>query len=161
MIDFEALIRVLTDAKVEFVVIGGVAATLHGSARLTMDLDIAYARSPENLERIAAALAPLSPYLRGAPAGLPFTFDARTLAAGANFTLTTTAGPIDLLADVAGVDSFEELARSASVVEIFGRHVRVASLEMLVRMKRAAGRPKDLEVISELELLHSYRQSEE
>lgn len=67
MIDFETLIQALADEKVAFVVIGGVAATLHGSARLTMDLDIAYERSPENIESLARALTPLSPYLRGAP----------------------------------------------------------------------------------------------
>ncbi|MFO7567554.1 MAG: hypothetical protein R6X02_33225 [Enhygromyxa sp.] len=76
MTDFAALLRALTEGGVEFIVIGGMAAVAHGSAHVTVDLDIVYGRSDENIERLAAALAPLSPYLRGAPAGLPFRFDA-------------------------------------------------------------------------------------
>jgi len=77
--DLERLLSVLHDAEVRFVIIGGVAATIHGSARLTSDLDVVYARDRENLERLVAALQPLDPYLRGAPPGLPFRFDVETL----------------------------------------------------------------------------------
>ena len=75
----------------------GVAATIHGSARVTQDLDIVYARTPENFARLVAALAPHAPYLRGAPPGLPFRWDAETIRRGLNFTLTTTLGDVDLL----------------------------------------------------------------
>ena len=86
MIDFPALLRTLVDHGVEFIIVGGAAATAHGSARLTQDLDLVYARDLQNLERLADCLAPHEPYLRGAPEGLPFVLDAATLAAGFNFS---------------------------------------------------------------------------
>ena len=79
MTQFEVLLCALLKERVSFVIIGGIAATLHGSARLTNDLDIAYERSSENIERLTAALLPFQPYLRGAPEGLPFRFDAGTI----------------------------------------------------------------------------------
>ena len=100
--DFEGLIRALHQAGVEFIVVGGAAATALGSARLTLDLDVVYARSAANLGRLVRALAPLSPYLRGAPPGLPFRWDEDTLRRGLNFTLTTSRGDIDLLGEVTG-----------------------------------------------------------
>ena len=95
--DYAALLRALAGGRVEFIIVGGLAATIHGAARATYDVDVLYARTPENLSRIVAALGPLRPYLRGAPAGLPFTWDVETLSKGLNFTLTTTAGDFDLL----------------------------------------------------------------
>ena len=99
MTDFEGLLRALADGRVDFILVGGVAARAHGSARLTQDLDVVYARSAENIERLALALAPLAPYLRGAPPGLPFRIDAPTIRRGLNFTLTTALGDLDLLGD--------------------------------------------------------------
>jgi hypothetical protein len=104
--DYRVLISALTDRKVEFVIVNAVALVLHGSAKLTRDLDICYGRDRTNLKALAAALAPFHPALRGAPAGLPFTLDARTLGSGVNFNLTTTAGDIDLLAEIAGIGTF-------------------------------------------------------
>ena len=92
MTDFAGLIRVLVDNRVDFILIGGLAAGAHGAIRTTMDVDVVYARSEANIARLAAALAPLKPYLRGAPPGLPFRWDAETIAHGLNFTLTTTLG---------------------------------------------------------------------
>src|SRR5713226_2303290 len=97
--DFERLLSALVVGRVEFVIVGGVAATLHGSARLTSDLDIVYERSSRNIARLVAALGPLAPYLRGAPPGLPFRLDEATIVAGLNFTLTTICGPLDLLGE--------------------------------------------------------------
>src|SRR5262245_63736792 len=99
MTQLERLLAALGKAGVEFVIVGGVAARAHGSSRLTDDLDIVYARSPANLARLVEALAPLKPYLRGAPPGLPFEWSVATLRAGLNFTLTTTSGAIDLLGE--------------------------------------------------------------
>jgi predicted nucleotidyltransferase len=155
VIDFERLLGVFVDGGVRFVIVGGVAATLHGSSRLTSDLDIVYARDDENLQSLVKALAPYRPYLRGAPPALPFMFDAKTLRAGLNFTLTTTLGPVDLLGEVAGGGTFEDLIRGSIVVSLFGNECRCVSLDMLIHLKRAAGRPKDLETISELESLRS------
>lgn len=152
-IDYERLLATLVDGEIDFVIVGGVAATYHGSSRLTSDLDIAYGRSSENIDRLARALAPIAPYLRGAPRGLPFLFDSKTIRAGLNFTLTTTAGPLDLLGDMAGGFDYDRLRERAIRVDLFGRECRIIDLESLIRAKRAAGRPKDLEVIAELEVI--------
>jgi hypothetical protein len=153
MIDFARLLGALVDRDVRFVVVGGVAATLHGSARLTSDLDVVYDRSRENLERIEKALEPLVPYLRGAPPGLPFRFDADTIQRGLNFTLITTAGPIDFLGEMAGVGNYAAVAPRSDEVTLFGFRCRCIQLDALIAAKRAAGRPKDLEVVAELESL--------
>ena len=153
MSGLERLLGALSDAEVEFILIGGVAARAHGSARITQDVDVSYGRREENLARIVGALAPFTPYLRGAPAGLPFEWSARTLRAGLNFTLTTTLGDIDLLGEIPGGGTYEELLPHAITVTIFGRATRLLGLDWLIHVKRAAGRPKDLEVIAELEAL--------
>ena len=157
MTDFATLIRALCEAEVRFAIIGGVAATLHGSARLTQDVDIVYARDPGNLENIARALAPFQPYLRGAPPGLPFKLDQATLAAGLNFTLATAAGDIDLLGEVAGVGSYDAFAGHTIEVELFGQSCKCVDLPTLIAAKVAAGRPKDLEAIAELRALLAER----
>ena len=89
MTSFATLLGSLHDAGVEFILVGGVAAVAHGSARLTQDIDVSYARSETNLRRIVTALLPHEPYLRGAPSGLPFEWSVETLRSGLNFTLTT------------------------------------------------------------------------
>ena len=136
---------------VDYIVIGGVAATAHGSVRMTLDLDILYSREPENLARIVNALADIHPYLRGVPAGLPFRFDEKTLRNGLNFTFTTDVGEIDLLGQVAGVGDYPSALIDSIELEVFGNKLRCFSLSQLLSSKRAAGRPKDLEVIAELE----------
>lgn len=151
--DFKAAITILHDGHVECIVIGGVAATLHGSARVTADLDVLYARSEQNVARLVRALAPVEPYLRGAPAGLPFCWDVATVKAGLNFALATTIGAVDLLGEMAGIGRYEAAVPHASPMSVFGRSVLVLDLDCLIRAKRAAGRPKDLEVLAELELL--------
>ncbi len=109
MTDFEGLLRALSGARVEFIMVGGVAARAHGSARLTQDLDIVYRRTAENVARLVAALSPLRPYLRGAPSGLPFRFDERTAEAGLNFTLSTSLGDLDLLGEIVRGGGFDAL----------------------------------------------------
>jgi hypothetical protein len=94
--DFERLLAVLIEANVEFIVIGGFAATAYGSAHVTVDLDIVYRRTAENILRLAKAIEPLQPHLCGAPPGLPFHFDPETINKGLNFTLRTIAGDLDL-----------------------------------------------------------------
>lgn len=153
MTDFEKLISALVDARVEFIIVGGLAATVHGSSRLTQDVDVVYDRSAENQARLVAALEPYRPYLRGAPAGLPFEWCSDTLGRGLNFTLTTTIGDIDLLGEITGGGGFKALQPHTIELTLFGRECRCLDLEWLIRVKRAAGRPKDLEVLAELEAL--------
>lgn len=153
MIGLKRLLSALDREGVRCIVIGGVAARAHGSSRVTQDIDLVYARSDEDLRRLVAALLPYAPYPRGAPAGLPFDWSERTLRGGLNFTLTTTLGDVDLFGEVLGGGNFEALVAHTIVAEVFGHPVRFLDLEWLIKVKRAAGRPKDLEVIAELEVL--------
>lgn len=149
--DFEKALATLTGAGVEFIVIGGVAGTLHGSAFITQDLDVVYARNRENVRRLAVALQPHQPYLRGAPEGLPFKWDERTIRSGLNFTLTTAFGDLDLLGEVTGGGAYEDLLPHSREVAGFGVRFRLLNLDKLIVIKRAAGRPKDLAVVAELQ----------
>lgn len=159
MTQLERLLRVLDEADVEFIVVGGIAATIYGSARLTQDLDLVYRRTPANLERLAGALQPYAPYQRGAPPGLPFLWDAETLRRGLNFTLSTTLGALDLLGEIAGGGTYENLLPDSHHVSAFGIEFLCLDLLRLIQVKRAAGRPKDLEAISELEALLAEREA--
>jgi len=94
--DLERLVPTLVQGGVEFIVIAGVAAIIHGSARATYDVDLLYSRNEANIQRLANLLAPYRPYLREAPPNLPFSWDAKTIRNGLNFTLTTELGDIDL-----------------------------------------------------------------
>ena len=149
----EPPLKSLIENKVEFVIIGGVAIIAHGVPYATFDLDFCYARSLENLKKIVAALAPFKPRLRGFPTNLPFTWDQRTLQNGTNFTLETDIGDIDLLGEVAGVGSYAEVFANSTTLKLFDDDVRVLSLDDLIKAKRAAGRPKDLFVLPQLETL--------
>lgn len=151
MTDFTALIHQLTSNEVEFIIVGGAAATAHGSARLTLDLDVVYGRSLNNVERIVRALEPIQPYLRGAPVGLPFEWSVETIRKGLNFTLTTTLGALDLLGEIVGGGGYDQLLPETIRIEIGGQQCLCLNLERLIKVKRAAGRPKDLETIAELE----------
>ena len=151
MTDFNALLSLLTENEVEFIIVGGAAATAHGSARLTFDLDLVYKRSSENIARIVNGLKPIKPYLRGAPAGLPFYWSVETIARGLNFTLITTLGPLDLLGEIVGGGGYEQLFTETIEIEIAGVNCLCLNLERLIKVKRAAGRPKDLETVAELQ----------
>jgi predicted nucleotidyltransferase len=151
--DLLAFVRVLSDAGVEYVIVGGVAANIHGALRTTLDLDIVYARAPANLAKLVDALAPYQPYLRGAPPGLPFVLDEATIERGLNFTLTTTLGDLDLLGEITGGGRFEALIEHAEPIELDQRRCWVVTLRALISLKRAAGRIKDRESLAELEAL--------
>jgi hypothetical protein len=153
MTDFAALLRTLTAAGVRYIVVGGAAATAHGAARLTVDLDIVYERTQRNLSRLVVALAEHNPYLRGAPPGLPFRFDAETLHKGLNFRLTTEIGDIDLLGEVTGGGGYDDLLPYTITLKPFGIECQCLGLPRLIQVKRAAGRAKDWEAIAELEAL--------
>jgi hypothetical protein len=147
-----SLLRSLTEGGVDFVVIGGVAVIMQASPRLTKDLDICYDQGHENLERLAAVLIKLEARLRGVDEDLPFVPDARTLRRTQILTLTTVDGAMDLLVDPDGSPSYSALRRRASRVEFDGVSVLVASVDDLISMKRAAGRPQDLVDLEALEI---------
>src|SRR5690606_10454644 len=133
------------------------AATAHGAARVTYDLDVVYARDPANIANLIPALKPHHPSLRGAPKGVPHTFDERSIRSGLNFTFSTMLWEIDILGEFAGGGSYEDIVPLSFVIELFGITCRCLELDKLIEVKRAAGRPKDFEAIAELEAIREER----
>ncbi len=153
MVEFEFAIKSLTEAEVEFVIIGEMANSFHGLKTVQMKIDFCYRRTTGNLKKIVSAFARFNPRLRGFPKELPFVWDERTLLNGTNFTLETTIGEIDMLGEVSGVGDFEAVKKESMPAKIYGCEVRVLTLDGLIKAKRAAGRTKDLLVLPELEAL--------
>lgn len=156
----ERQVRLLGRFNVDCVIVGGVAATLHGSEIPTTDLDVCYARNPVNLERLANALQSVHAHLRNAPRDIPFLLDAETLRRGLNFTFTTDIGSLDLLGEVRGVGYYEDVLPGSLIFELFGFPFAVVEIGKLVVAKRTAGRPKDLLMLLELEAIQE-RQPQE
>lgn len=151
--DFHELLNALVTANVDFIIVGGVAARAHGSARFTEDLDVVYKRSSENIEKLSDALAPFHPYPRGAPPGLPFDWSPITIKHGLNFTLIVDLGAIDLLGEISGGGTYEQLINESETISLFGFSCKCLGVEALIRAKRSAGRPKDFEAIAELQAI--------
>jgi hypothetical protein len=151
--NFGDLFPLLVNAGVEFLLIGSGAAAVHGSTRLMSVVDVVYRRRTENYRRLVDALARRQPYLRGAPPGLPFRWNVQTIEQGLNFNLTTDLGDVNLLGSVTGGGTYDDLLPYCMRIQAFGVAILVVSLPKLIQLKRAAGRPKDLEVISELQSL--------
>lgn len=152
--DFLGVLRPLAAHEVRYVLIGGVAANAHGSPSVTQDTDICYERSDENLQRLVEALRALNARLRAVDPAMPFQLDAKTLKMGDTFTFETDAGAFDCVGTPAGTDGFRDLIGNATLVDFDGLQAYVASIDDLIRMKRAAGRPKDR---VELEILGALR----
>lgn len=153
MTDYAKIIHALVAQRVEFIIIGGAAATAHGSSRLTEDLDIVYSRGEENIRRLIRALEPLKPRLRGAADNLPFRWDQQTLRNGLNFTLATSAGSLDLFGEIIGATTFEDLVGDSVSLNLFESQCLCLSLPRLIQVKQATGRPKDIEVVAELKVI--------
>lgn len=145
------ILQRLVARGVDFVVVGGIAVVLHGSARLTQDLDISFASDDTNLEQLGAVLIELGAKLRGVDE--PFVPDARTLRRASILCLETDLGVIELLAQPDGAPPYGELRARADRFSLGDFAVLVASIEDLIAMKRAAGRNKDLADIDELEAI--------
>jgi hypothetical protein len=151
------LLADLVEGGVDFVVIGGVAVILHAQPRFTKDLDVCYGTDAANLARTGAVLTALHARLRGIDEDVPFVADARALRQTQILTLTTDHGDIDLLVDPSGAPPYADLRADAEVLDVGGIDVRVASIEHLTAMKRAAGRPQDLIDLEALEIARRRR----
>lgn len=156
--DPERVFAELTAKGVEYVVIGGIAATLHGAARPTQDVDVLVARDGANLTRLAKALRSLESALKaGADEPLKVTIDEKRLTNGMNFSWATVAGDVDTFGEVEGGFSYATVVEAAwEAVTAAGTRILVVSLPDLIAMKRASGRPKDelaLLELTELEAL--------
>ena len=150
------VLRTLLAHQVQYVVVGGFAGTLWGSPSITVDLDICYERSARNYDALVAALRELGATLRGAPDGIPFQLDARTIRMGDSFTFNTVAGDFDCLGTPSGTTGYADLRAHAATFELApDLRVEVCSLDDLIRMKRAAARRKDL---IEVEILSAVKE---
>lgn len=146
----EQILELFARHGVESIVVGGQAELLHGSARVTFDLDLCYRRSADNLDRLACALRELKPTLRGAPADLPFVIDSNSLALGSNFTFATELIPLDLLGELEPIGGYEQLIEHADTYRIGDIDVRVIGLDDLITIKQHIGRPKDRDSLQHL-----------
>lgn len=150
MIDLEKAITSLAANSVEYVIVGGVAITLHSSGYITRDLHFCYSRDKSNVDHLIAALKPYDPKPRNWPEGLPFIFDERTISGGINFTFETSIGDIDLLGEVKGIGDYKDAMANSVEYELYGVKVRAFTLDALIESKTAADRPKDHLVLPEL-----------
>ncbi len=146
-------VRGLTDAAIRFVVVGGVAAAAHGSARVTDDLDVCYDTAPDNVATLARLLSDWHAYPRGIEPGLPFIMDAQTLRQAPVLTLTTRQGLLDVMDVVKGVGDYAKCVAASEETAVSDVRFRLLTLPALIRAKRAAARPKDLEHLIELEAI--------
>lgn len=153
----DEILERLVSRGVDFVVIGGIAAVLHGSPRATFDLDVCFATDESNLEALGEVLVGLDARLKGVAENVPFVPDAPTLRRVEVLTLDTAAGELDVLAKPSGVSRYEALRRRADRFDLGGFSVLVASLEDLIAMKQAANRPKDRADVEELETIRRLR----
>jgi hypothetical protein len=158
--NFARLVQALADAGVEFVIVGGWCAILHGSSYTTLDLDICFSRRKANLQKLVYSLAPFHPRPRGFPAELPFVWEEATLRNGTLFTLSTNLGGVDLLGEVLGIGDFGQVKEVSVLLDAFDRQIWTLDLPALIRAKQAAGRQKDLQVLPELQGLLEARKPE-
>ena len=152
------LAEVFARHNIEYIIIGGAAATLLGSPLITFDIDVCYRRDRENLVRLVPALQEFQPTLRGAPPGLPFVLDARSLELGSNFTFDTNIGPLDLLGWVEPFGTYEELLPRAESTSIGQHPVRIIGLDDLIAVKQHIRRPKDQAALFQLLAIKKIRE---
>jgi hypothetical protein len=148
--ELNRLLQRLCDADIDFVIVGGFAATLHGSSLVTRDLDVCAILSDENVEKLREALRDLQPTHRMTPQKLSFLDNPDPGVEVRNLYLRTDLGPVDVLSSILGVGDFDRVRAASIQVELFGRYCRVISLDDLIRAKEALGRDKDLLAAKEL-----------
>ena len=143
--------------QVDFVIIGGVAAIMHGATTFTQDIDVCASFDNENITRIVAAMADLDPRYRMTPQKLKMPHDASRLFGYKNLYLQTTLGEIDLLSEVDGVGPFNVVKQHATFFEVDQARIAVMSLDDIIQSKGKLGRPKDRHVIAELRIVQQLK----
>lgn len=145
------LLKVFLDLDIDFVIIGGFAAALHGSSMVTRDLDLCLLLTPDNIDKLRKAFRDLNPKLRTTPKKLSFLSHPETNTGFKNLYLETDLGIVDIVSSVTGVGDFTLVAKNAQVIQLFGYKCKIISVEQLIASKKALGRPKDILVVQELE----------
>lgn len=155
MIHFKKILKILDEHQIDFVLIGGLAAIAQGCTFVTSDLDLVYEKTPDNIKKIVRALKPLHIKLRGKglPPNLPFIFDETVFKNTLNFTLETDLGPLDLLAEIPGFQSYKDILASSDILDLYDVKCRILSIEGLLKNKKIIRRIKDQNHIAELEEL--------
>ena len=160
-VDYGQVIRSFKKHEVEFIIIGASAAIAQGAPIGTIDLDLGYRRTRENIRRLVAALKPFHPRLRGVDDSLPFSFSVDAIRKGCNSTFVTDAGDLDLLGHITGLGDYDAMTANAISLPMFGRSVLVMDLEDVIESKKAAGRAKDKAALPVLEETLKLRQKNE
>ena len=158
MKDLNTLLKLLTDSGIDFVLVGGYAATVHGSALVTQDLDICALITKENLEKLRSTLKNYHPVHRMTPNRISFLTHPSDATGWNNLYLETDLGTVDVLNQITGVGDFEKVAKNSIELKIFGKKCKVISIDDLILAKQAIGRPKDLHAIKELQVIRTKTQ---
>ncbi len=161
MTKFRDILQEFSQEGIEFIIIGGLAARIHGSCYTTDDLDLCYARTPGNLERIAKWLQRHNAALRGASPGLPFIPDVPTLQCGLNFAFSTDVGDIDFLGEVQPVGFYADIIKHSLYVDVYGIQCRVVDIDTLILIKKKIARSKDIPVALELEAIKELQRNKD
>jgi len=165
-VDVARVLSLLTDAHVDVVLVGGMAAVAHGVVHLTNEIDLCYNPDLANLERLVRALAPLHPRLRvegladDQSSSLPFQWDARTILATELLTLMTDAGRLDLIRVIPGIGGYPDVHSVAVPLDVLGAHIDTLDLPALIESKRAVRRPKDLAALPHIEAVLRTREAD-
>lgn len=153
MKDLENLLKILLNHNIDFVVIGGLAAILHGSSVVTQDIDICTPLSAENIDKIRNCLREYHPFHRMTSPKLSFMKIPEKGKSLKNLYLETDIGTLDMLTEVTGLGNFKEVQKHAIEVEIFDQKCKVLSIDALLEAKQRMGRDKDKAVIKELNVI--------
>ena len=153
MIKAFELLRILDDAHLPFMIIGGMAAVIHGASTTTQDLDISISRDSESLLKLRKCLKDIHPIHRMTPQRLSFLAYPESLEGLSNLYLRTDLGVLDVIGDLSLVGDFHDLFNRSEVHAVAGRNLHVISLADLIHLKRKLAREKDLLVVKELEVI--------
>ncbi|MEN8663316.1 MAG: nucleotidyltransferase [Lentimonas sp.] len=148
MVQLIKLLEILTQAEIEFVLVGGAAAYAHGSSMMTQDLDVCGCLSKQNIERLAKALAPHNPKHRISKEQPAFTAEQADKQVFKNIYLTTDIGQIDFLGEIKGLGNYDTVKEASQTLSMGNFSFQILSIGKLIEAKEAMGRPRDLETVS-------------